>query len=288
MMSLTDASSAWIYAYKSGSPILSDDVMAPIKFHDKYGDLKVDLNKAKGGSSSNPFLTTSGMAATPVTTSGGTSSGSDEKNGPSQVVLKRYKLAHGVLMGVPAVILFPLGAISMRLFSFPGLVYLHAGIQMLGLCLVIAGFGIGVWFAKEIMSTSGTNLWNVDNVHLRLGTAVFGLWIIQPLGGLLHHLLYRKQGKRTAAGHLHIWLGRAVLILAVINGGLGIQLASGGKNAEIAYGTVSGAIFLFYIAVFAMAFGRSGGKSMDVNLGEKSRAGSTHGSEDSMVQETAR
>ena len=56
--------------------------------------------------------------------------------------------AHGVLMGIAFIGLFPLGAIMIRLLSFPGLVYVHAAIQILSLLLAIVGLGLGVWLAR--------------------------------------------------------------------------------------------------------------------------------------------
>lgn len=50
-------------------------------------------------------------------------------------------MAHGVIMGLAFALLFPSGAIMMRLLSFTGLVWLHAGVQMLAYALAIAGMG---------------------------------------------------------------------------------------------------------------------------------------------------
>lgn len=49
------------------------------------------------------------------------------------------------------------------------------------------------------------------------------------------------------------------MILAVVNGGLGLKLAANTKNGEIAYGVVAGVIGLIYI-LFAV-FKRKGGSS---------------------------
>ena len=46
---------------------------------------------------------------------------------------------------------------------------------------------------------------------MQLGTAVFALLTLQPLLRRLHFL--------------HIWMGRIVIMLGIINGGLGIRLA---------------------------------------------------------------
>lgn len=56
-MSLTDANSNWIWSYKTGATISSDDVSANLAQHSTFGTTKINLQNAAGGSSSNPFLT---------------------------------------------------------------------------------------------------------------------------------------------------------------------------------------------------------------------------------------
>jgi hypothetical protein len=55
------------------------------------------------------------------------------------------------------VILFPAGAISIRLMSFPGLVWFHAAFQALAYLVYIVAFGMGVWLATNMgyVSPSG-------------------------------------------------------------------------------------------------------------------------------------
>jgi hypothetical protein len=59
-------------------------------------------------------------------------------------------IAHGVLASLAFVIFFPFGAISIRLFSFPGLVWFHAVVQVIAYLLFIAAFGIGIYLATQI------------------------------------------------------------------------------------------------------------------------------------------
>jgi len=56
-MSFTDRSSNWIWAFKIGAPIASDDPDAAISMHTTFGLTTLDLQSATGGSSSDPFLT---------------------------------------------------------------------------------------------------------------------------------------------------------------------------------------------------------------------------------------
>jgi hypothetical protein len=89
-----------------------------------------------------------------------------------------------------------------------------------------------------------------NDVHTTLGTGVVVLMTLQPLLGLIHHLRFRKVQKRTIWTWIHMWYGRTLIILGIINGGLGLRLANittpvGGK---IAYGVVAGISGLAFLA----------------------------------------
>lgn len=71
---------------------------------------------------------------------------------------------------------------------------------------------------------------------------------IQPILGFVHHKQYVKHQKRSVVSHVHIWYGRILMILGIINGGLGLQLASGRKSFIIAYSVVAAIVSLLYVA----------------------------------------
>jgi hypothetical protein len=80
---------------------------------------------------------------------------------------------------------------------------------------------------------------------------IFALILVQPFLGLVHHLLYRRKARRTPFGVAHCWYGRVVMILAAVNGGLGLKMAGNTKGGEIAYGVVAGVALLVYLAASA-------------------------------------
>lgn len=90
-----------------------------------------------------------------------------------------------------------------------------------------------------------------NNTHTQFGAAIFGLILVQPFLGIVHHVLYRREAKGTLFGLAHCWYGRAIIILAVINGGLGLQLAKNTRGGEIAYGVVAGVALLVYLGASA-------------------------------------
>ena len=56
-MDLTSSTSNWIWAVKDGSPLNDDSQSAGIDEHDNFDAFSLDLTRARGGSSLNPFLT---------------------------------------------------------------------------------------------------------------------------------------------------------------------------------------------------------------------------------------
>lgn len=58
-------------------------------------------------------------------------------------------IAHGVIMGLAFALVFPLGSILIRIFSFPGLLWVHAGTQLFAYVLSIVGLGLGIYIALK-------------------------------------------------------------------------------------------------------------------------------------------
>ncbi|GAB7353118.1 hypothetical protein MBLNU459_g3657t1 [Dothideomycetes sp. NU459] len=152
----------------------------------------------------------------------------------------RIFMAHGIMAALAFVILFPFGAISVRLFSFPGLVWAHAFVQLLGYLLFIIAFGLGIYMA--------TQLRELNEAHPIIGILLFVLLFFQPILGLLHHRYFKAHSRRSFWSHAHVWLGRIVITLGIVNGGLGLQLADNSRSGEIAYAVVAAVVWLAYVA----------------------------------------
>jgi hypothetical protein len=73
--------------------------------------------------------------------------------------------------------------------------------------------------------------------------------LAQPVLGRLHHNGYKATGGRTAFSHLHMWVGRLLITLGVINGGLGFLLAGNTSTGPIAYAVVAAVFYLTYIVL---------------------------------------
>ncbi|KAJ8122013.1 hypothetical protein O1611_g9950 [Lasiodiplodia mahajangana] len=119
---------------------------------------------------------------------------------------------------------------------------LHAVWQIGSFLAMWAGFVIGIILSQR----TGINF--MEN-HTILGTVVVALFGVQPIGGYLHHLHYVKTQSRGLVSYGHIWYGRILIVLGIINGGLGLQLAGASQSFVIAYSVVAAVIFTVYVGV---------------------------------------
>jgi uncharacterized membrane protein len=62
----------------------------------------------------------------------------------------RGRIAHGVLTSLAVILFFPIGGVLLRLLKSPSIVRIHIALQVLGLAVLIAGFGLGLWVQEQI------------------------------------------------------------------------------------------------------------------------------------------
>jgi hypothetical protein len=152
-------------------------------------------------------------------------------------------------MAITFVLLFPSFGLLTALSIRGIIVKAHAPLQIIALFMAIAGTGLGIKLALD------SDI--LDDVHAVLGLLVVGLLVLfQPAMGLLQHLHFRRTGRKSIFSSSHRWLGRVIIIVGVLNGGLGFRLAGIGnpntpKSAVIAYSVIAGAMGLVYVAVRA-------------------------------------
>lgn len=118
-MSFTDTASSWIWSYKSGASLASNSAsLNNLQIHDANDNFNLDLTKAAGGNSLNPFVnsvsnsggtatgstttsamstSTSSAASSAASSSTSGSSGSDDS--AAQVMNMRI-MAHGIIMAL--------------------------------------------------------------------------------------------------------------------------------------------------------------------------------------------
>jgi hypothetical protein len=87
------------------------------------------------------------------------------------------------------------------------------------------------------------------NYHVIIGLILFLLLFIQPILGILHHLSFRRNNRRGCFSTIHVWLGRIILLLGIINGGLGLLIAGNASRGQVvAYALVSALVFVAWVA----------------------------------------
>jgi Cytochrome domain of cellobiose dehydrogenase len=254
----TNGNSNWMWSIKKGSALNSRDVSADLRQHDAHDTFTFDLPAGTSSDSDNPFVqaaaVTQSAGSSQPSSSGEGASGSsrDSSSVPSGSGSNNdnIRTAHGTIMAVVFLFLFPLGAMMVYLPISRKIVIAHAPFQVLSTCLLIVGVALGI--------TLGVRLDKYDRYHQIIGYIVVGsLLLFQPALGLIQHLRHRKWGKRTIFGHIHRWLGRGLILLGIINGGLGLRESgeSGSENAPkwavIAYSIIAAVAGLVYIAVAA-------------------------------------
>ena len=120
--------------------------------------------------------------------------------------------------------------------SFKGLIWFHAGWMIFTYTVGLASMGMGIWIAGTI------NL--LGSYYAIIGLVVVGCLLLQPLTGLVYHLLYKKRGRPNMVTYSHIWWGQVVITLGIINGRFGLSLACNTKGGTIAYGVVAGVMWV--------------------------------------------
>ncbi|GAO14667.1 uncharacterized protein UV8b_05263 [Ustilaginoidea virens] len=240
-------SSQWLSAWKDGRSLDSASPSAQIAYHDGHEQFSVDLAAAALPSDANPFVSGGGGIAG----TGGSASRPGAvvvANGnPNEALLH----AHGVIMTLVFLLGFPVGSLLM---PWLGSWILHMSWQLVVFALMWAGFGTGYVLASR------TGLF-FKQAHTRLGIILCCLVGLQPVLGWLHHRHYVAHQRRGAVSHAHVWYGRAIIVLGVVNGALGLRLAGSRMPFVVAYYTVLGAVAALYLATVAFRAlgGRRGG-----------------------------
>lgn len=92
--------------------------------------------------------------------------------------------------------------------------------------------------------------------------------------------MYVRQQKRTIWSTAHVWFGRIVITLGIINGGLGLDFSGNTTEVEIAYGVVAGVVWFAWVGVmiWAALYKRGGtetgsGKGSSIARGSPAMAG---------------
>ncbi|KAI0831543.1 hypothetical protein F5Y06DRAFT_307762 [Hypoxylon sp. FL0890] len=164
--------------------------------------------------------------------------------------VERYRTAHGVIAALCFTILFPVGAIIMRVIPSRHTWLIHGLFQGMAYLLYVAGAALGIRLIQIIkIPPNNTSLLQLSsaNAHPIIGIVILAVLFFMPPLGIAHHAKFKQLKRRTMYSHAHLWLGRATLTLGIINGGLGLQLARASQGVIIAYSIVGGILWLIWL-----------------------------------------
>lgn len=84
---------------------------------------------------------------------------------------------------------------------------------------------------------------------------MLALMTLQPTTEIVNHLFGKRHPKVIIAAYTHVWLGRVLLLVGLIQGGLGLLFAASFPKAvvdmwpRVAYGVVATVVYLMYMVV---------------------------------------
>lgn len=222
-LDLKSTEQSFLYATGPLGPnaVQSDAKDAPLKLHYSYGTFTLDMVRATGAGGV-PVISQDGKNPSRVgTTQRLQVEGKTSKAGT----------AHAIIMVFVFVGLFPFGTLVLRLGNW---VRWHAINQGFGGLLVIIGFGLGADISKlynrvshlsrseskgEIVTDMHTSQSkNFSSAHQVIGIFIFIFVLGQFALGFFHHRMYQKTQKPSKMAPIHVWLGRFIIVLGVING----------------------------------------------------------------------
>ena len=272
-MSMTNSRSSWIHAYKSGSALNSQDPNETIQQHDGDYTFSLDLTSGTGGSSQNPFVQAQASASSgsspsqtgtspsatrsvsaPIASSPGSNTGASGTTSTDNS--STLTLAHGVIMSLLFIGLFPIFSLTLYLPTAKKVRFIHGPLQIFSVVLLIVGMALGIVLGMRINE--------LDGYHMVIGFIVVAVMVLfQPALGIYQHLHYSRTGTRSTFGMVHRWLGRSMIALGIVNGGLGL-LTAGNTGGYIPYAVVAAIMAVLYIGFVAFMTFR-GKSSTDVN-----------------------
>lgn len=168
-----------------------------------------------------------------------TSTGSSEDGSPTNDS-NWPTIIHAVALCVTFILLMPAGVVQLRVL--PASVRWHWVNQSLATILAGIGGVVGLW-----LSTLYNKSKNYNSPHQVLGIiciiAVFAQWGF----GFWHHWQYKRTGNPTRYGVIHRYLGRVVMPLAIVVGGIGLTWCNASTGVVVAYSVIVAVISVIVV-----------------------------------------
>ncbi|KXJ90839.1 hypothetical protein Micbo1qcDRAFT_163485 [Microdochium bolleyi] len=233
-----------IYATGEVGDIWSDDLNYPLRVHKSFGSFTMDMTVASSGGGG---AASAALSASPPRVDLDSTAPQLVGTAQGATAVQAYRdwkgLVHAVIMVLVFVGAFPFGAFILRL---GGWVRAHAVLQGLAGILFIVGASLGMSISGMYNRTRKFN-----SAHQVVGLIIFIFVFGQFTLGVLHHRNFKKTQQKTKLAPIHVWLGRLILVLGVINGFLGFTLSQAVFYNYILLGLVL-AIFPLFGVILAI------------------------------------
>ncbi|KAF7534680.1 hypothetical protein G7054_g5991 [Neopestalotiopsis clavispora] len=221
---VTSKAQSFVYATGPDGDIRSDALDAPLKMHLNYGTFTLDMVHATTSTATAPSISISNTTDLVATTQGLSVTDVSDK----------AARAHAVIMVLCFIGLYPFGILVLRLGNWVRWHAVNQGVALIG---VIIGFGLGVHSSYFYNRSKG-----FKSGHQVLGILLFIFVIGQFVLGFMHHRIYKKTQQPTKLAPVHVWMGRVIIPVGVINAFLGFRFAQSPQYNWVLAGLV---IFLF-------------------------------------------
>ncbi|KAI1085224.1 putative iron reductase domain protein [Whalleya microplaca] len=195
-----------LYAIGEGGELKSDAIDAPLKMHYMYGTFTMDLVHATGPGAI-PTIKASNDSTSIASVQG------LDKQGKKDVAA----VAHAIIMVIVFVGAYPFGILVLRLGNWVRWHGINQGLALIG---TIIGSGLGFHISGFYNRSKKFN-----TAHQVIGILIFIFIFVQFTLGFLHHRKFKETQQTTKLAPIHVWMGRVVIVMGVVNGFLGFPLA---------------------------------------------------------------
>ncbi|SMQ51968.1 unnamed protein product [Zymoseptoria tritici ST99CH_3D7] len=225
---------AWIWAYNYLQEIQSDDPSFGLGLHSHYDSFHFNVHSSGSDDQTGQLRVSSERESRLLEGDHEDSGWSTES--PSLGIL------HGTLMTLAFLVAFPSGAAVMRSRAASSF-SLHVCIQLGGVLLCLCG-------ATAIVVHIGLSaLTSHVSTHTALGLLLVISVCTQVATGYLHHVRYVRTHSRSTVTHVHVFAGRASIVLGFANTATGLTGTFLFKHAIAAWVAVA-AVLLLWLSLF--------------------------------------
>ncbi|KAF3047055.1 hypothetical protein E8E12_010844 [Didymella heteroderae] len=231
-LEFTNAKQPFLYAWgPTDESISSASKSASIKRHEAYGNFWMDMTAATSPDLEDIAMPTgAALLSTKNAGADGQAESDGDKVGP----------AHAAIMLAAYVIIFPLGAILLRYLES---VKAHYIVQTIGLLATVIGVGVGIYLSMMYNHSK-----DISSGHQVFGLVLLALLFAQWAIGFYHHLRFRKYGRTTIFGKVHLYAGPALVVGGIINGFTGFNFSSEPHN-NVYYGAAVAVVLVIVLAL---------------------------------------